>query len=183
MRIKNIFRKDKNSRKFKMRTTGRAGMIYEEDGKKALIDSEMLGDGGYAVFADSIISWETPQGQEQISDKKRKEIIENIKNTIHKVEIVYRWAIDEKELAGNWITDGDEIISDVTTERIEWIIANQFMQIAVSKEYGAWETLFRDRKSEKYWERTYPQSHLHGGGPPMLRRIPKAEAMAKYLNR
>lgn len=86
----------------------------------------------------------------------------------------------ETELVGKWIAEGNGVHRDATCERIEQLIASHLKQIAVSKELGAWETLFEDPADGRFWERTYLQSSLHGGGPPSLRCLSVDEARSKY---
>lgn len=86
----------------------------------------------------------------------------------------------ETDLVGKWIAEGAEVRRDATCERIEWLIANHLKQITHSEQWGAWETLFQDPGDNRFWERTYPQSEMHGGGPPRLINITTEQALAKY---
>lgn len=86
----------------------------------------------------------------------------------------------ETKLIGKWHFDGKEISADKTCERIKWLVKNELDEVAVSKQYGAWETLFRDRHDGRYWERTYPQGEMQGGGPPALECISEDVARKKY---
>ncbi len=86
----------------------------------------------------------------------------------------------ETELVGNWIADGKEIKKDDVCKRIEWLITNTLKEVGYSKEYGAWEILYIDSKDGRYWVKTYPQSHMHGGGPPTLRNILKDKAIKNF---
>jgi hypothetical protein len=86
----------------------------------------------------------------------------------------------QTELMGRWeIVDG-RVRADATGERIEWLTSNWLEKIAASKDSGGWETLFRDPDDGRYWERTYPQSEMHGGGPPSLIALSAEKAHAKY---
>jgi hypothetical protein len=87
---------------------------------------------------------------------------------------------NETELVGKWIADGKAVRADATCERIKWLIESHLKQIVFSPKYGAWETLFQDPDDQRYWERTYPQSEMHGGGPPALRCLSPEQAKAKY---
>lgn len=87
---------------------------------------------------------------------------------------------DENELVGKWLSEGSTVRGDDTCNRIEWLTSEVLGKMAVSKSWGAWETLFRDPADGRYWERTYPQGHLQGGGPPCLRCLTLSEAKAKY---
>lgn len=87
---------------------------------------------------------------------------------------------NEEDLTGKWIEVDGNVEGDATTKRIRWLTSGILEKIAISKEDGAWETLFRDGNDGRYWERTYPQSGLHGGGPPRLWHISEEEARKKY---
>jgi hypothetical protein len=68
----------------------------------------------------------------------------------------------------------------VSSGTAEWLTSERLRKMALSKKYGAWETLFEDPDDGRLWERTYPQGEMHGGGPPALRVISVDEARAKY---
>ena len=41
-----------------------------------------------------------------------------------------------------------------------------------------WEKLYQSRADGSFWLMTYPESELHGGGPPRLERIDEAAAQS-----
>ncbi|WP_043585648.1 Imm27 family immunity protein [Geminisphaera colitermitum] len=86
----------------------------------------------------------------------------------------------ETDLVGKWIAEGRQVKADTTCERIEWLITHQLQQVAFSPQWGAWETLFQDPDDGRFWERTYPDSHMHGGGPPRLSVRSLEQVRAKY---
>lgn len=86
----------------------------------------------------------------------------------------------EMELVGKWLADGGTVHGNAICERIEWLIKNQLREITFSPQYGEWETLFQDPEDGRFWERTYPQGEMHGGGPPALRCLSRADALKKY---
>ena len=88
---------------------------------------------------------------------------------------------NEVELIGKWITVDNGICCDAVCERIEWLIKHQLRKVAISKQWGGWETLFQDIDDGRYWERTFPQSEMQGGGPPMLKYQTIDQAKAKYV--
>jgi hypothetical protein len=77
------------------------------------------------------------------------------------------------------MVDG-QVCGDVTQRRIAELISNRLQKLAISPEYGAWEILYRDPFDGRYWELTYPQGEMHGGGPKQLRNLARATALAKY---
>lgn len=86
----------------------------------------------------------------------------------------------ETELVGQWIFDGQQSRADETCERIKQLTETSLQRVAISKEWGAWEVLFRDPSDGRLWERTYPQGEMHGGGPPALKCISEQEAHERY---
>jgi hypothetical protein len=87
---------------------------------------------------------------------------------------------DEQVLTGAWLFVDGPAQRDRVCERIEWLIAHQLLKVADSPQSGAWETLYRDPDDGRYWERTYPQGEMHGGGPPQLKCLTFQEARNKY---
>lgn len=69
---------------------------------------------------------------------------------------------------------------DATCERIHWLTQNWLVQVAYIREGGGWETLYQDPSDGRLWERTYPQSEMHGGGPPRLELLTPEQAAEKY---
>jgi hypothetical protein len=87
---------------------------------------------------------------------------------------------NETDLLGNWVVQDGKAVADATCERIAWLAANHLCKVAVSERWGEWETLYQDPDDGRYWERTFPQSEMHGGGPPRLSVISAEAAAAKY---
>ena len=86
----------------------------------------------------------------------------------------------ETDLVGKWINDRAKVVGDAVTDRIEWLTSKVLEKIGPSEESGGWDVLYRDRDDGRYWELTYPKSHMHGGGPPRLWNIAEEEAQRKY---
>lgn len=87
---------------------------------------------------------------------------------------------EETEVRGNWILEGG-VVADEMCRRIEWLKSNWLQR--VSTDSSGWEALYKDPYDGRYWELTYPQSELHGGGPPTLRFISDESAKSKYGNK
>lgn len=85
---------------------------------------------------------------------------------------------NENELVGQWIFENGKVINDPVADRIGWLIKNKLKKIGVAS--GGWEALFIDPGSGRLWERSFPNSGLHGGGPPSLTSITKEDAVKKY---
>lgn len=84
----------------------------------------------------------------------------------------------EEQIRGTWVRDGNRARGDASCERIKELISNHLLELA--RDHTGWETLFVDPDDGRLWERTYPQGHMHGGGPPMLTHLSEEEAREKY---
>jgi hypothetical protein len=82
----------------------------------------------------------------------------------------------ETDLIGRWIFRNGKMEADDVCARIEFLTASCLRNVAA----GGWETLYQDPADGRYWEKTYPQSAMHGGGPPRLRYLPEQQANLKY---
>ena len=87
---------------------------------------------------------------------------------------------DEKILTGRWLFDGRMNRGDFVCERIEWLTRHELLRVANSLQWGDWEVLYVDPSDGRYWELTYPQGELQGGGPPQLQELSAADARSKY---
>jgi hypothetical protein len=84
----------------------------------------------------------------------------------------------ETLLEGKWEMRDGSVKKDATTERIEWLVGNWLKKITSSDD--GWDTLYQDPTDQRFWERSFPQSYMHGGGPPSLRRLSIENAKTKY---
>jgi hypothetical protein len=85
---------------------------------------------------------------------------------------------DETIIEGQWIVVRGEAVADSATLRIEELVASHLAPIAASAD--GWSKLFRDPVDGRLWEHTYPQSEMHGGGPPRLEVISLDEGRLRY---
>lgn len=85
---------------------------------------------------------------------------------------------DETLLKGNWKLKGTSMVNDEVSQRIEWLTTHQLQKITTDE--SGWHVLFQDRSDGRYWELTYPESELHGGGAPQLQNISDFDAKKKY---
>jgi len=85
---------------------------------------------------------------------------------------------EEAELAGSSQLVNGTVESDAVTKRIHDLTRGYLTKIAESE--SGWETLYRDPADLRLWELTYPQSRMHGGGPPTFRSVFLHEARSKY---
>lgn len=89
-------------------------------------------------------------------------------------------APNETELIGNWVFENGNMRGDSVEDRIVWLTSEKLVQVAIHPEYGAWEILYRDPTDDRFWELTYPQGEMQGGGPKRLHALALEEATAKY---
>jgi len=86
----------------------------------------------------------------------------------------------ETKLIGKWQQHDNTFTHDDTCRRIDFLVNNYLLKIG-SREDG-WAILFKDPIDMRLWELTYPNSHIHGGGPPSLCCIPLLDAKTRYGN-
>ena len=84
----------------------------------------------------------------------------------------------ETELTGTWLSQGGRLVADETCQRISELITSHLEERG--RDSSGWDVLYRDPDDGRLWELTYPQSQLHGGGPPQLRCLTLREAKGKY---
>jgi hypothetical protein len=77
---------------------------------------------------------------------------------------------NETTLSGKSLLLDGKVVSDITSERIDWLVQHHLQKVATST--SGWETLYRDPNDGRYWERTYPQSETHGGVHQDLTLLP-----------
>lgn len=84
----------------------------------------------------------------------------------------------EIELKGEWTFDGNQIIPDEICKRIDWLKSAYLRKMATDS--TGWDTLYVDPEDGRYWELIYPESGMHGGGPPHLINVSTEVARTKY---
>jgi len=89
-----------------------------------------------------------------------------------------RLAAHETDLAGAWQMTRDKIAADPACERIEWLISQHLVQLGGDS--SGWYELYRDPNDGRLWELCWPQSEMHGGGPPRLSCLTIEAARSKY---
>jgi hypothetical protein len=85
---------------------------------------------------------------------------------------------NEIELRGNWKIENALMSPDTICKRIETLISSYLIKI--SEDESGWNKLFQDPEDKRYWELSYPESEMHGGGPSLLRNLSLQEAKGKY---
>jgi len=84
----------------------------------------------------------------------------------------------ETRLTGKWILVNKKIQGDQTCNRIEALIKSHLKEIA--RDSSGWLALYVDPSDGRFWELTYPEGELQGGGPPELRSVTLEEARRRY---
>jgi hypothetical protein len=79
---------------------------------------------------------------------------------------------NENVIIGQWVRHDGKVIGDDNSQRIEWLTKYQLKKVSTTD--GGWTTIYQDIHDGRYWQHSYPQSELHGGGPPMLEHITQA---------
>ena len=84
----------------------------------------------------------------------------------------------ERAITGKWLTSQGRTVADETCQRI--VNLTQEHLVELGRDSSGWDALYRDPDDGRFWELTYPQSGLQGGGPPQLRCLSTIEARPKY---
>ena len=84
----------------------------------------------------------------------------------------------ETLLTGQWILQDGRVVADDVSERT-LALANSYL-VELGRDASGWSTLYRDPSDGRYWELTYPQGELQGGGPPQLRCLTADQARKEY---
>ncbi|NJN05218.1 MAG: hypothetical protein HC814_00745 [Rhodobacteraceae bacterium] len=85
---------------------------------------------------------------------------------------------DEVDLLGHWLMKGSSIVPDETCKRIKALVSEHL--ILLGSDPSGWDDLYRDPCDGRLWERTWPESATHGGGPPRLSHLAADAARKKY---
>jgi hypothetical protein len=85
----------------------------------------------------------------------------------------------EGKLIGGWVYKNGKICADEVSQRIEALIRSHLKKVASSPD--GWSELYLDDNDGRYWELSYPESSIHGGGAPCLEAIGDFVAKERYL--
>jgi hypothetical protein len=85
--------------------------------------------------------------------------------------------VEKTVIEGNWLFDGKQVVGDEGCKQIDAILPT--LTFVASRD-GGWARLYRDDELALFWELTYPQGELHGGGPPRLESYSLEEVRANY---
>jgi len=88
---------------------------------------------------------------------------------------------NETLITGRWLMSDGSMVGDQGCERIEALTYGHLVKIG--QDNSGWDTLYQDPTDDRFWELIYPQSEMHGGGPPQLRRVAASEVATKYGHR
>lgn len=84
----------------------------------------------------------------------------------------------EVEMVGHWLVAPGGVVADDAARRIEELTISYLRE--ASQTDDGWSVLYEDPIDGRYWELTYPQSEMHGGGPPRLVVLEASEAERRY---
>jgi hypothetical protein len=79
---------------------------------------------------------------------------------------MYELQPGESTLIGKWEWVEGKLVANSVAKRIDYLVSHNLKEIG--QRNGGWDILYRDPKDGRFWELTYPDSHMQGGGPPRL---------------
>jgi hypothetical protein len=91
-----------------------------------------------------------------------------------------RIASHEQKICGKWVVKQGRVQADENCHRIEVLRTDHLRPLG--RDASGWDQLYLDPDDNRYWALTYPESELHGGGPPCLVCLSEEEARDKYVN-
>jgi len=74
-----------------------------------------------------------------------------------------------RRLKETWVLHGTRVAVEGDAIEIERLLKDELEEVSVTD--GGWRTLLRSRADGRFWELSYPQSHMHGGGPRTLAEL------------
>lgn len=81
-------------------------------------------------------------------------------------------------LEGKIIFNNGKIELDKTGKRIEFLIRNDLIKI--DSDSSGWFILYQDKNDKRYWELSYPNSDIQGGGNPVLKNVNYEDIIDRY---
>ena len=85
---------------------------------------------------------------------------------------------EERQLVGSWVEEEGERTVDDVDRRIFWLVTRRLVPRGIA--HGGWEQLYQDPRDGRYWELSFPQGSLHGGGPRRLDCVTALVARERY---
>jgi hypothetical protein len=79
-------------------------------------------------------------------------------------------------IIGGTRVENGKVLSDESSLLIDELIHHRFTRVA----QRGWYLLYLDPVLGNYWELSYPQGNLHGGGPPRLDQLTASDVLDLY---
>ncbi|WP_425265694.1 Imm27 family immunity protein [Terrihabitans rhizophilus] len=80
----------------------------------------------------------------------------------------------ERALVETWVLRNGRVCAEGDSAEISALLKGSLVHVAYAD--GGWRSLYQHRGTNRFWELTYPNSHMHGGGPRRLRELELAHA-------
>jgi len=84
----------------------------------------------------------------------------------------------EELLVGSWTLDAGSIVADELCDRIHRLVGSCLEEVFT--DLDGWRALYLNSEDSNLWVLSYPQSHMHGGGPPELRKVSLPHAKKQF---
>ena len=76
---------------------------------------------------------------------------------------------DETLIEGQWLSDRGCTIRDAACDRISLLTQTWLRRVDGGRDGASY---FQDPTDGRFWELSYPNRSMRGGGPPRLRHVP-----------
>lgn len=85
---------------------------------------------------------------------------------------------ETSDIIGGLVLRDRKVFGDANCDRVELLFKEYLKKVAKSD--GGWTTLCRDPEDGRYWEYTFLESHMQGGGAPSLILMDEVQLQNKY---
>lgn len=72
-------------------------------------------------------------------------------------------------LLEKFVLNGSTVVRSGDADKIDALLLNELLKVATTDD--GWRTLYRQELTGHYWELSYPQGEMQGGGPRQLTRL------------
>jgi hypothetical protein len=83
-----------------------------------------------------------------------------------------------RKIVGAWIARDGKVVGNKACEIIDHLIEAHLLRVDEREE--GWTVLYQNPTDDTFWELSYPQGELHGGGPPTLTELSPDEVQHLY---
>lgn len=90
---------------------------------------------------------------------------------------IFAQEIEIKErLLDTLVVEGSSVLRSGDADKIDALLSSELVKVATAD--GGWRTLYKHQVTGDYWELSFPQGEMPGGGPRQLTKLEQSTAQA-----